>query len=100
MPGGAGVGAWGGHGRATALGELRLAGNRGLAAPPIHITYGGVAAVFDYLRRTADAGRLVGCGVAHGLGRGLVSSGMPGAGRGTGDWRGRASRTGARDVGD
>jgi hypothetical protein len=45
----------GGRRRASRLRELRLAGNRGLAVPPLHVTYGGVPAVFEYLRRVADA---------------------------------------------
>ncbi len=45
----------GGRRRASRLRELRLAGNRGLAVPPLHVTYGGVSAVFEYLRRVAHA---------------------------------------------
>ena len=41
------------HGRATSLSELRLAGNRGLALPPMHVTYAGIPAVFRFLEDAA-----------------------------------------------
>ena len=40
-------------GRATQLSSLRLAGNRGLELPPMHLTYAGVPAVLQCLAHAA-----------------------------------------------